>query len=148
MEKAGRSLKKNSGAELEHAPVEIVDSPLESWVFSTASCYHVTQQREILENYVSGDFGKVYMITGDSMDVVGKGDVRIRLANNVTWILRDVKHIPGHISNLVSVRQLGSSAKSLTIGVTNEGLEISTGDFIFTAPSLPNSGPTYLSTSR
>ncbi|KAL6526903.1 hypothetical protein OROGR_015993 [Orobanche gracilis] len=148
MEKAGRSPKKNSGSELEHAPVEIVDSPLESWVFSTASCYHVTQQREILENYVSGDFGKVYLINGDSMDVVGKGDVRIKLANNVTWILRDVKHIPGHIWNLVSVGQLGSSGKNLTIAFSNEGLEISTGDFVFTAPLLPNIGPTYLSTSR
>ncbi|PRQ31091.1 putative RNA-directed DNA polymerase [Rosa chinensis] len=152
MKKDGKASKNNFGATNpteanQEAPVQRVDSPLESWIFSTAACYHVTQQREILENYTSGNFGKVYLATGDSMDVVGKGDVRIKLSSNATWTLRDVKHIPGHVWNLISVGQLSGRGYGMTF--SNDGWKVSTGDFAFTAPLDPNQPNriTYLSAS-
>ncbi|PRQ31089.1 putative RNA-directed DNA polymerase [Rosa chinensis] len=133
------------------APVQSVDSPLESWIFSTAACYHVTQQREILENYTSGNFGKVRTITGAAMDVVGKGDVRIKLSSNATWILRDVKHIPACVWNLISVGQLAE--KGYRMILSSGSWKISTGDFAFTVPvpppdpNQPMHGSTYLAPS-
>ncbi|KAM5586184.1 hypothetical protein ABKV19_005209 [Rosa sericea] len=117
------------------APVQSVDSPMESWIFSTAACYHVAQQREILENYTSGNFGKVRTITGDTMDVVGKGDIRIKLSSNATWILRDVKHIPACVWNLISVGQLAEKGYRMTF--FSGSWKVSTGDFAFTVPVPP-----------
>lgn len=152
MKKDGKAFKNNVGASnptkaSQDAPVQIVDSPLESWTLSTASCFHVSQHREIMENYISGNFGKVSLLNGNSMDVVGKGDVRIKLSNNATWILHDVKHIPGHQWNLISVGLL--SRKGYGMKFSSDGWEVSTGDFAFTVPiddAQPNR-VTYLSTS-
>ncbi|KAL6546899.1 hypothetical protein OROMI_022620 [Orobanche minor] len=132
------------------APLQTVGSPVESWVFSSASCYHVTQHRELLENYTSGSYGKVYLLTGETMDVIGKGDVRIKLSDNVTWTLHDVKHIPGHIWNLISVSQLMDSGKKDDgIIFSRDGVKVMKGDFAFTVPNDPNAGNrvTYLSAS-
>ncbi|XP_004294846.1 PREDICTED: uncharacterized protein LOC101306800 isoform 2 [Fragaria vesca subsp. vesca] len=118
------------------APVQSVDSPLETWIFSTASSYHVTADREIMENYTSGNFGKVYLATGNSMDVVGKGDVRIKLSSNATWILRDVKHVPGYAWNQISVGVLCEKGYGMTY--SHVGWKISKGDFAFTVPLDPN----------
>ena len=83
-----------------------------------------------MENYTSGNFGKVYSIMGDSLDVVGKGDVRLKLSGNTTWILRDVKHIPGLAWNLISTGLL--SDKGYRIRLSDGCWKVSTGDFEFT----------------
>jgi hypothetical protein len=38
-----------------------VDSPLDSWVLDLGASFHTTTIREILENYVAGDFEKAYL---------------------------------------------------------------------------------------
>ncbi|RVW44994.1 Retrovirus-related Pol polyprotein from transposon TNT 1-94 [Vitis vinifera] len=58
------------------------------------------------ENYVAGDFGKVYLADGSALDVVGLGDVRISLPNRSVWLLEKVRHIPDLRRNLISVGQL------------------------------------------
>ena len=37
-----------------------VDSPLDDWVLDSGASFHTTPHREIIHNYVAGDFGKVY----------------------------------------------------------------------------------------
>ncbi|RVW15490.1 Retrovirus-related Pol polyprotein from transposon TNT 1-94 [Vitis vinifera] len=54
-----------------------VDSPLDDWVLDSGASFHTTPHREIIQNYVAGDFGKVYLADGSALDVVGLGDVRI-----------------------------------------------------------------------
>ncbi|RVW39505.1 Retrovirus-related Pol polyprotein from transposon TNT 1-94 [Vitis vinifera] len=58
-----------------------VDSPLDDWVLDSGASFHTTPHREIIQNYVAGDFGKVYLADGSALDVVGLGDVRISLPN-------------------------------------------------------------------
>ncbi|RVW93766.1 Retrovirus-related Pol polyprotein from transposon TNT 1-94 [Vitis vinifera] len=58
------------------------------------------------ENYVAGDFGKVYLADGSTLDVVGLRDVRISLPNGSIWLLEKVRHIPDLRRNLISVGQL------------------------------------------
>ena len=48
-----------------------VDSPLDSWVLDSAASFHTIGIHEILENYVSGDFKKMYLAYGTTLDVVG-----------------------------------------------------------------------------
>jgi hypothetical protein len=64
-----------------------IDSPLDSWVLDLGASFHTTAIHEILENYVAGDFGKVYLADGSALDIVGMGDVRIRVHSDSIWKL-------------------------------------------------------------
>ena len=69
--------------------------------------------REIIQNYVAGDFGKVYLADGSALDVVGMGDVRIVLPNGSVWLLEKVRHIPDLRRNLISVGQLDDEGHAM-----------------------------------
>ncbi|KAE8706762.1 Retrovirus-related Pol polyprotein from transposon TNT 1-94 [Hibiscus syriacus] len=91
-----------------------VNSPIESWILDSGASFHSTPCREIMENYVSGDFGKVYLADDETLKIVGKGDIRLKLPNQTTWTLKGVRHIPGLKRNLISVGQLDDEGFSTT----------------------------------
>ena len=76
--------------EVHDALLLAVDSPLDDWVLDSGASFHTTPHREIIQNYVAGDFGKVYLADGSALDVVGLGDVRILLPNRFIWLLEKV----------------------------------------------------------
>jgi hypothetical protein len=90
-----------------------VDSPLDSWVLDSGASFHTTPIREILENYVAGNFGKVYLADGTALDVVGTGDVCIRVHSDSVWKLQKVRHIPKLKKNLISVGKLDDEGHSI-----------------------------------
>uniref|UniRef100_A0A7N2RFG7 Integrase catalytic domain-containing protein n=1 Tax=Quercus lobata TaxID=97700 RepID=A0A7N2RFG7_QUELO len=92
--------------EVQDALLLAVDSPLDNWVLDLGASFHNTPHREIIQNYVAGDFGKVYLADGSALDVVGMGDVRILLPNGSVWLLEKIRHIPDLRRNLISVGQL------------------------------------------
>lgn len=106
--------KKNGGAresanvteEAGDAMILSINSPIESWILDSGASFHSTPCREIMENYVSGDFGKVHLADDEALKIVGKGDVRLKLPNGTAWKLQGVRHIPGLKRNLISVGQL------------------------------------------
>ena len=59
-----------------------------------------------MENYVNGDFGKVHLADDETLKIVGKGDIRLKLPNQTTWKLQGVRHVPGLRRNLIFVGQL------------------------------------------
>ena len=67
-----------------------VDSLLDDWVLDSGASFHTTPYREIIQNYVANDFGKVYLADGTAFDVVGMGNVRILLPNGSIWLLEKV----------------------------------------------------------
>ena len=75
--------------------------------------FHTTPHREIIQNYVVGNFGKVYLADGSALDVVGMGDVRILLSNGSVWLLEKVRHIPELRRNLISVGQLDDEGHAI-----------------------------------
>ena len=83
-----------------------VDSLLDDWVLDLGTSFHTTPYREIIQNYVAGDFGKVYLTDGSALDVVGMRDIWILLPNGFVWLLEKIQHIPDLRRNLISVRQL------------------------------------------
>ncbi|KAL5848850.1 hypothetical protein ACOSQ4_006863 [Xanthoceras sorbifolium] len=83
-----------------------VNSPIESWILDSGASFHATPCREIMENYVSGNFGKVHLADDETLKIVGKGDIRLKLPNGSTWKLQGVRHIPGLKRNLISIGQL------------------------------------------
>ena len=68
--------------------------------------FHTIPHREIIQNYIAGDFGKVYLADGSALDVVGMGDIRILLPNGSVWLLEKVRHIPDLRRNQIYVGQL------------------------------------------
>uniref|UniRef100_A0A2N9H7K1 Retrovirus-related Pol polyprotein from transposon TNT 1-94 n=1 Tax=Fagus sylvatica TaxID=28930 RepID=A0A2N9H7K1_FAGSY len=90
-----------------------VDSPIESWVLDSGASFHTTAHREIIQNYVAGDFGKVYLADDEALDVVGMGDVRITLPNGSVWLLQKVRHVPELKRNLISVGQLDTEGHAI-----------------------------------
>ncbi|KAE8715229.1 hypothetical protein F3Y22_tig00110186pilonHSYRG00194 [Hibiscus syriacus] len=117
-----RAPKKNTGAqesanmteETGDAMILSVNSPIESWILDSGASFHSTPCREIMENYVSGDFGKVHLADDETLKIVGKGDIRLKLPNQTTWKLTGVRHIPGLKRNLISVGQLDGEGYSTT----------------------------------
>ena len=83
-----------------------VDSPLDDWGLDSGVSFHTTPHREIIQNYVAGNFGKVYLADCSALDVVGMGDVWILLPNGSVWLLEKVRHIPKLRRNLISIGQL------------------------------------------
>lgn len=70
--------------EIEDILILSVDSPVELWVDLGAS-FHCTPQREVMENFVSGEFGKVLLVDDEPLDIMANGDVQVKLPNNVIW---------------------------------------------------------------
>ncbi|RVW87889.1 Retrovirus-related Pol polyprotein from transposon TNT 1-94 [Vitis vinifera] len=99
--------------EVQDALLLAVDSPLDDWVLDSGASFHTTPHREIIQNYVAGDFGKVYLADGSALDVVGLGDVRISLPNGSVWLLEKVRHIPDLKRNLISVGQLDDEGHAI-----------------------------------
>ena len=76
--------------EVHDALLLAVDSPLDDWVLDSGASFHTTPHREIIQNYVTCDFGKVYLADGSALDVVGMGDVWILLPNGSILLLEKV----------------------------------------------------------
>ncbi|CAN1807780.1 Retrovirus-related Pol polyprotein from transposon TNT 1-94 [Linum perenne] len=82
-----------------------LESKAESWVIDSGASFHATPSKEFFTSYKAGYQGKVYLGDNQPCDVVGKGEVQIKL-NGYVWKLNDVRHIPDLRNNLISVSQL------------------------------------------
>ncbi|GAA0163748.1 hypothetical protein LIER_19541 [Lithospermum erythrorhizon] len=57
-------------------------------------------------NYVSENYGTVHLTDGEQLDVVGMGDVNLKLSNGSFWKLTNVRYVPKLGNSLISVSQL------------------------------------------
>ena len=79
----------------------------------SGASFHTTPHREIIQNYATSDFGKVYLADGSILDVVGLGDVPISLPNGSVRLLDKVRHIPDLRRNLISIGQLDDEGHAI-----------------------------------
>ena len=76
--------------------------------------FHTTPHREIIQIFVAGDFGKVYLADSLALDVVGMGNFWIFLPNEFVWLLKKVRHIPDlRRRNLIFVGQLDDEGHAI-----------------------------------
>ena len=99
--------------EVHDALLLAVDSPLDDWVLNLGASFHTTSHREIIQNYVVDDFGKVYLADGTALDVMGMGDICILFPNESVWLLEKVLHIPDLRRNLISIGQLDDEGHAI-----------------------------------
>ncbi len=100
------------------------ESKMESWVLNSGASFHATSHMDLFENYISGNFGKVYLGDDQACDITGKGDMKIQL-NGSVWKLDNVRHIPNLRKNLISIGQLASDGYVMTF--TGDKWKISNG---------------------
>ena len=81
--------------EVRDALLLTVDNSCESWIIDSGASFHTTACRDVLENYVAGNHGKVYLADGEPLDIVGFGDVRLKMPNALVWNIHKVRHVPG-----------------------------------------------------
>ncbi|GMY32996.1 F-box/RNI-like superfamily protein [Fagus crenata] len=89
--KAEANVTSTSG--VDDALIGSLESKAESWVLDSGASVHTTSSSELFTSYTPGNLGKVYLGDNQPCDVVGKGEVQIKL-NGSVWKLRDVRHIP------------------------------------------------------
>ena len=41
--------------------------------------FHTITYHDIVENYVVSNYGKVYLVDGKPLDIVGKGDIHLKM---------------------------------------------------------------------
>lgn len=102
--------------ELDDALICSLDSPVDSWVMDSGASFHTTPSKDLLSNYISGRFGKVYLADGKSLDIVGRGDIDIKTSSGTLWTLHNVRHIPALKRNLISIGQLDDEGHYTTFG--------------------------------
>jgi acyl-activating enzyme 14 len=99
--------------EVQDALILVVQSPIDDWILDSSASFHCTPHHEMMQNYVAGDHGVVYLADGQSMDIVGIVDVQIKTMNGSIWNLQNVRHVPGLKKKLISVGQLDDSGHSI-----------------------------------
>ena len=77
--------------------------------------FHTAPHQEIIQNYIEGDFSKVYLVDGEALDVVDMGDVWIILHNGSVWLLQKVRHILNLRRNLTSVEVLNDEGHAILV---------------------------------
>ena len=80
-----------------------VDYSIDSWVLDSGASFHTMEHCGVMENYIAGDHGKVYLVDGEPIDIVGISDVRLKMSNRQIWKIAKVRHVPKLMMNLISV---------------------------------------------
>uniref|UniRef100_A0A803L6Q2 CCHC-type domain-containing protein n=1 Tax=Chenopodium quinoa TaxID=63459 RepID=A0A803L6Q2_CHEQI len=89
-----------------------LESKEESWVLDSGASFHATSNKNFFEKYVHRNLGQVYLGDDQLCDIVGQGNVKIKL-NGSAWELKDVKHVPDLRKNLISVGQLAREGSDM-----------------------------------
>nr|TKR84597.1 Glycyl-tRNA synthetase family protein [Populus alba] len=99
--------------EVQDALILAVQSQIDEWILDSGASFHCTPHNEMLQNYVGGDHGVVYLADGTPLKIVGIGDVQIKTMNGSIWTLQNVRHVPELKKKLISVGQLDDSGHSI-----------------------------------
>ncbi|MGV7988777.1 hypothetical protein PJP10_30845 [Mycobacterium kansasii] len=105
-----------------------LDARNESWVIDSSASFHATSCKEVLRDYVLGDFGRVYLSDDESCSIVGKEDVYVNQKDGMTLKFKNVKHAPSLKRNLISMGQLADTGYVTTF--TSDSWKITKGALV------------------
>ena len=83
-----------------------VSNPCVEWVIDSATSCHVTPRKELFTSYKAGNFGRVKMGNDSYANIVGIGDICVRVNTGYTLVLKDVRHVLDIRLNLISTHVL------------------------------------------
>ncbi|XP_073014594.1 uncharacterized protein [Primulina eburnea] len=47
-----------------------MESPVDSWVMDSGASFHTTGNRDVFDNYIAGDYGKVFLADGKPLEII------------------------------------------------------------------------------
>ncbi|PKI39389.1 hypothetical protein CRG98_040255 [Punica granatum] len=65
-----------------------------TWILDSECIFHVCYDRGLFSTYLSIEDGKVLMVNGDTCDITGVGEVRIKQHTGSEMLLAGVRHVP------------------------------------------------------
>ncbi|GAA0175846.1 hypothetical protein LIER_28942 [Lithospermum erythrorhizon] len=92
-----------------------VNASVDSWIVDSGASFHTLHDRDVMVNYVSGNYGTVHLADGEQLDVVGMGDVNLKLSNGSFWKLTKVRCVPKLGKSLISVSQLDGDEERIWV---------------------------------
>ncbi|KAJ0714724.1 putative RNA-directed DNA polymerase [Helianthus annuus] len=93
-----------------------VEDTAESRVMDSGASFHATPTSKNMKNLRTGNFGKVRLANNHTLAITGIGDIELRTSLGTTWILKDVRVIPGLKKMLISVGQLDDQGYDVVFG--------------------------------
>ncbi|KAL4384756.1 hypothetical protein GQ457_15G014670 [Hibiscus cannabinus] len=79
---------------------------MDAWILDSGCSYHITPNREWFSTYMPVNSGSVYLGDDSCCNIVGIGEVRIRMYDGTVRTLCDVRHILDLKKNLISLGTL------------------------------------------
>ena len=81
-----------------------------------------------MENYVFGNYGRVYLANGEPLDIAGIADIYLKMSNDLVWKIHKVRHVSKFMRNLILVRQLDDEGHNVTF--TNGAWKVTEGAMV------------------
>ena len=106
-----------------------IDSLIDSWVLDLGATFYTTTHWEIMENYVSRNDGNVNLEDDELVDIVGIGDICLKMSNGSMWKIHKVRFVPKLMCNLISVGQLDNEGHNVIFIGT--ACEVMKGSMVF-----------------
>ncbi|KAL5580404.1 hypothetical protein UlMin_012846 [Ulmus minor] len=98
------------------------------WILDSGCTYHMCPNREWFKNFRKINGGKDFLGNNTSCQVIGIGDVQLKMFNGVTRLLQNVRYLLELRKNLISLGQLdtmGGCKDDLLDGDKMDKLEFS-----------------------
>ena len=99
-----------------------------NWILDTGCTFHMCPDRSWFYNYRETEPRKVYMGDNNSQNVIGVGDIAIRIYDGAVTQLRNVRYVPNLKKNLISLGSLEDEGYTFKSG--NKILKIMKGSLI------------------
>ena len=93
----------NSIENIKNALFLNANSPAETWILDSGASFHSSPSKELLWNFKSGNFRKVYLAENKTLEIEGKGDASIQTPIGNQYNLKIFQYIPGLKKNLISI---------------------------------------------
>ena len=106
-----------------------IDSLIDSWVLDLGATFYTTTHWEIMENYVSRNDGNVNLEDDELVDIVGIGDICLKMSNGSMWKIHKVRLVPKLMCNLILVGQLDNEGHNVIF--IGAACEVMKGSMVF-----------------
>ena len=114
--------------EVRDALILSINDSFDSWVIDLGASFHTTAHRDVLENYIVGSHRKVYLANSEPLDIIGMGDVSLKMPNRSVWKIQKVKRVPSLMRNLISIVQLDDEGHNVVFN--NRGWKVTKGAMV------------------
>lgn len=67
-----------------------------------------------MENYVSKNYGKMYLADGEPLDILGVEDICLKMLNSSTWNIHKVRQVLKLMHNFILIGRLYDEGHNVT----------------------------------